>query len=101
MTSGRTIEILSPVPSAAAEETSTVYDLAKPVTGVDVGLRFDASWRSYFTVVDEWEKRLVADGARVHRLLAGDRVGPGAEQTRSDIEEWSRLVEVGVVGLGN
>ena len=35
------------------------------------------------------------------RLLAGDRVGPGAEQTRSDVDEWSRLVEVGVVGLGN
>ena len=96
-----TIEILCPVPPAAAEQTSTVFDLGRRLDGVQVGLRYDNSWRSYFTVVDEWERRLRADGADVIRLLAGDRVGPGAEQTRSDVDEWSRLVEVGVVGLGN
>lgn len=89
------------MPPAAAEPTSEVFDLGRRLAGVEVGLRYDASWRSYFTVVDEWERLLAADGARVRRLLAGDRVGPAAESTRSDVEEWSRLVEVGVVGLGN
>lgn len=101
MSSTRTIEILSPVPTADEEATSAVFDLGRSIAGTVVGLRYDASWRSYFTVVDEWERLLTADGASVRRLLTGDRAGPAAEQTRSDLEEWSRLVEVGVVGLGN
>ena len=96
-----TIEILLPVPPAADEAETARYDLGRPVAGVRVGLRMDQSWRSWFTVLDEWERLLHADGAHVHRFVAGDRVGPGADRTRSDLEEWSRLVEVGVVGLGN
>ena len=41
------------------------------------------------------------DGAEPVRLVAGERVGADAERTRNDLDEWSRLVDVGVVGLGN
>lgn len=96
-----TIEILLPTPPRDGERTSTVHDLGRSVAGVSIGLRLDQSWRSYFTVVDEWEQLLRRDGAEVLTLMAGDRAGPGAERTRTDVEEWAKLVEVGVVGLGN
>ena len=96
-----TVEILLPVPAAPIDDETARFDLGRPVAGVRVGLRLDLSWRAYFVVVDEWERMLQRDGALVHRFVAGDRVGPAAELTRSDLEQWSRLVEVGVVGLGN
>jgi hypothetical protein len=96
-----TMEILLPTPPLEADAQSTVYSLGRPLTGVRVGLRLDRSWRSYFTVVDVWTALFEARGATVHVLFTGDRAGPEAEQTRNDLEEWSRLVEVGVVGLGN
>ncbi len=96
-----TVEILLPTPPANADERSTVFDLGRSVAGVAVGLRLDHSWRSYFTVVDTWTALFERDGATVHVLWAGDRAGPDATQTRDDIDAWSRLVEVGVVGLGN
>ena len=52
-------------------------------------------------VVDEWERLLHADGATVRVLVTGERVGPEGDTTRADLEEWSKLVDVGVVGLGN
>jgi hypothetical protein len=93
--------VLAPVPPDAADATSETFDLGRPMRGVHVGLRLDNAWRSYFAVVDEWSRLLREDGAHVEVLLAGDRAGPGADQTRSDIEEWSRLIEVRVIGLGN
>ncbi len=96
-----TIEFLLPTPPADAEARSTVFDLGRTIAGVTVGLRLDHSWRSYYTVVDTWTALLERDGAAVRVLWTGDRVGPEGEQTRNDLEEWSRLVEVGVVGLGN
>lgn len=95
------IEILVPVPPAESEQTTAHFDLGRSLDGVTVGLRLDNSWRSYFTVLDEWTAMLERDGATVERLVVGDRAGPQAEQTRTDVEQWSKLVEVGVVGLGN
>jgi hypothetical protein len=97
----RQIEILLPTAPDTAEATSPTWSLGRPVDGVIVGLRTDYSWRSYFSVIDVWEKLLRRDGADVRVLWAGDRVGPQGEQTRADVEEWSRLVECGVIGLGN
>jgi hypothetical protein len=95
------IEILVPTPAGAGEDTSETWSLDRSLAGVVVGLRTDHSWRSYFSVIEVWEEMLRGDGAVVRVLWAGDRVGPQGEQTRSDVEEWSRLVECGVVGLGN
>ena len=95
------IEILVPTPAGAGDDTSETWSLDRSLDGVVFGLRTDHSWRSYFSVIEVWEEMLRADGAVVRVLWAGDRVGPQGEQTRSDVEEWSRLVECGVVGLGN
>ncbi|HXY92305.1 MAG TPA: hypothetical protein VEP49_07510 [Acidimicrobiia bacterium] len=95
------VEILLPTPLRGDDASSPTWSLDRPVDGVVVGLRADHSWRSYFAVVDVWEDLLRRDGAVVRALWAGDRVGPQGEQTRADVEEWSRLVECGVVGLGN
>lgn len=101
MNTTRTIDVLVPVPPDADEAGSATFDLGRAVLGVRVGLRLDPAWRSYYAVVDEWTRLLRRDGAEVHVLVAGERVGPTAAQTRADIDEWARLVEVGVVGLGN
>jgi hypothetical protein len=95
------LEILLPTPAVSGNATSDTFELGRPIAGVAVGLRLDRSWRSYLAVVDEWEQLLQRDGATVHVLWAGDRSGPAGEQTRTDVDEWSRLVECGVVGLGN
>jgi hypothetical protein len=83
------------------DEESPTYSVGGPIAGKVVGLRLDEVWRSYVAVVDEWEKLLVADGAIPKVLWVGERVGAEGERTRSDLDEWSRLIDVGVVGLGN
>jgi hypothetical protein len=101
MDEARQVEILVPTASDAGGDTSETWSLDRSLRGVVVGLRTDRSWRSYFSVIEVWEDMLRRDGAVVRVLWAGDRVGPQGEQTRADVEEWSRLVECGVVGLGN
>jgi hypothetical protein len=101
MDEAKQIEILVPTAPVAGGDTSETWSLDRSIEGVVVGLRTDHSWRSYFAVIEVWEDLLRRDGADVRVLWAGDRVGPQGEQTRSDVEEWSRLVECGVVGLGN
>ena len=96
-----TIEVLVPVPQSTEETDASTFDLGRPVRGVRVGLRLDPAWRSYETVVATWSELLERDGASVHVLVTGERVGPTAQQTRDDVEEWARLVEIGVIGLGN
>jgi hypothetical protein len=64
-------------------------------------LRLDQSWRSYETVLGVWQRLLAADGAIPEVLVVGERVGDEGERTRSDLDEWSRLIDIGVVGLGN
>jgi hypothetical protein len=80
---------------------SPTYRVDGPIAGKVVGLRLDDLWRSYVAVVDEWEQLLAADGAIPKVLRVGERVGAAGERTRTDLDEWSRLIDVGVVGLGN
>jgi hypothetical protein len=96
-----TVTILDPRVRPADDAGSPTYDVATSLHGVIVGLRLDRSWRSYMTVVEEWERMLRADGADVRVLWTGERVGDEGETTRADLEEWSKLVDAGVVGLGN
>jgi len=77
------------------------YALGRPVREMTVGLRLDTAWRSYEFVVDEWARRLRSDGADVVTLVTGERAGAAAAKTRTDLDEWSRLVDCAVVGLGN
>ena len=93
--------ILDPTAPPGDTSSSPTYDLGRPLTGVRVGLRLDRSWRSYETVLDVWQNLLKRDGAIPDVLVVGERVGPEGERTRNDLDEWSRLIDVGVVGLGN
>ena len=95
------IEFLSPVPPPEVDTGSSTFTLDKPLAGVVVGLRLDRAWRSYITVAEVWEKNLADAGAIPKILWTGDHSGPNAAQTRAEVEEWARLVECGVIGLGN
>jgi len=95
------LTILDPRVRPPDDDGAPTFDVNTSLHGVVVGLRLDPSWRSYMTVVDEWERLLAADGATVRVLVTGERVGPEGDTTRADLEEWSKLVDVGVVGLGN
>ena len=95
------VEILLPTPPLHVGEPSKTFDVGMSIRGVTVGLRLDHAWRSYIKVVSVWEGLLQHDGAIVQRLWTGERVGTPGEQTRSDIDAWSRLVECAVIGLGN
>ena len=96
-----TIEILDPRALLEEEGVSETFSVGSSLAGKVVGLRLDQSWRSYEIVLDEWQKLLVGDGAIPRVLVTGERVGDEGERTRSDLAEWSRLIDVGVVGLGN
>ena len=101
MPSSDTITILDPRVIPPRDPETPTWSVDGPIAGKVVGLRLDTAWRSYIAIVDEWEQMLVADGAIPKVLWAGERVGPEAEVTRADLEEWSRLIDIGVVGLGN
>lgn len=96
-----TITILDPRVIPPRDAETATFAVGGPIAGKVVGLRLDTAWRSYIAIVDEWEQMLTADGAIPKVLWAGERVGAEAEITRADLDEWSRLVDIGVVGLGN
>jgi hypothetical protein len=95
------VRILLPTAPPDESASSETFSVGGPLTRLKVGLRLDESWRSYYVVVDQWEQMFRRDGAAPIRLVTGDRVGPVAEQTRNDLDAWSRLVECAVIGLGN
>jgi hypothetical protein len=95
------IRVLDPTAPAEDEVAAQTFELGRSLQGVTVGLRLDRSWRSYFVVLDTWEELLVRDGATVKRLVVGERVGAEGERTRNDLDDWARLVDCAVVGLGN
>jgi hypothetical protein len=100
--------ILSPVAwppeQARSDRGEERPHLGRPIAGVRVGLEVDYAWLSYYIVIDEWEKLLTADGA-VPRILwvERNRSEPRRDPTQieAEVEEWTRLIECGVVGLGN
>jgi hypothetical protein len=98
---GDTLTILDPRVKPPADPVTPTFAVGGPLAGKVVGVRLDSSWRSFIAIVDEWEQLLRRDGAVPQVLWVGDRVGPVGERTRSDLEEWSRLIDIGVVGLGN
>ena len=96
-----TITILDPRVIPPRDAETATWNVDGPITGKTVGLRLDQAWRSYIAIVDEWEAMLEADGATPVLLWVGERVGDEGEKTRADLDEWSRLIDIGVVGLGN
>ncbi len=100
--------ILSPVAERPERDRARGAEgpphLNRPLAGVRVGLEVDYAWLSYYTVIDEWERLLRADGADpltlwVERSRKEPRRDP--TQVEAEVEEWAKLIECGVVGLGN
>jgi hypothetical protein len=100
--------ILSPVAAPPARSSATSDEgpprLRRPIAGVRVGLEVDYAWISYHTVIEEWEELLRADGAEPRTLwVEHSRTEPRRDPTEVEaaVDEWSKLVDCGVVGLGN
>jgi hypothetical protein len=100
--------ILSPVAApperSSAETVRAARRLRRSVSGVRVGLEVDYAWICYHTVIEEWEGLLRADGAEPRTLwVERNRNEPRRDPTEVEaaVDEWSRLVDCGVVGLGN
>jgi len=98
--------ILLPVaPRPVEEATVGALQVNRPLAGLRVGLEVDYAWISYLTVIDEWEQLLKADGAVPSTFWIERSRDDTSRRTeaelRSDIEDWSRLIDCGVVGLGN
>lgn len=102
-----TMTILSPVAAAPSRVDAAIGPrrLGRPLAGVAVGLEVDYAWVCYRQVIDEWSQLLRRDRAAPEALWLeasrNDKVRKTPEQLRDDVDQWSRLVECGVVGLGN
>jgi hypothetical protein len=94
------MQILDPTVAFEADHESATFDVGV-LAGKVVGLRLDRAWRSYMVVIEEWEKLLRRDMAQPRVIWTGGRIGDEGETTRSDLNEWSDLIDCGVVGLGN
>jgi hypothetical protein len=100
------VVMLSPIADRpVGADTLAPVRLERPLDRVAFGIEVDYAWESYRVVIDEWSRLLARDGAVPSELWVehsrNDPVKKSAEQIRSDIADWSKLVECGVVGLGN
>jgi hypothetical protein len=99
--------ILSPVAKPPVIETSPEggpFKLGRSISGLKVGLEIDYAWICYVTLIDEWERLLKADGAEPLTLwVERRRDDPERDpnEVRAEVDEWSKLIDCGVVGLGN
>ena len=94
------LRILDPTATPPAGDPDRGPDLG-PLAGRTVGLSFDRTWRSWLWVLDEWEPRLLAAGARIVRFEAGNRIGSAGEDTFSALGVFAADVDAALVGLGN
>jgi hypothetical protein len=108
MSGGEQWTILSPVARpperARGADGAEPHLLGRPIAGVRVGLEVDYAWLCYFTIIDEWEKLLEADGAQPRTLwVERSRTEPARDpnEVKAEVEDWAKLVDCGVVGLGN
>lgn len=95
------LTILDPTAPPAVPVMWTPPRLARSARGLTLGLRLDRSWPCYEVVLDAWEASLRAAGASVERFVVDARVSAAGAQMRDDIDEWRRMVDCAVVGLGN
>jgi hypothetical protein len=94
------VRVLDPTATPPATVADPGPD-AGPLAGKTVGLRYDSAWRSWLYVLDEWEPRLHALGARTRRWEAGNRIGVDGEDTFAQLGVFAADVDAALVGLGN
>jgi hypothetical protein len=94
------VRILDPTAAPPATDPDPGPDLG-PLAGRTIGMRFDVAWRSWYWVMDEWQPRFEAAGARVIRWEAGNRIGVDGESTFAKLGVFAADVDAALVGLGN
>ena len=96
---------LSPVAPRPKGEAGEALQLGRPIAGVRVGLEVDYAWNCYAIIVDEWEQMLRDDGAIPHTLWLersrDEAVKKTREQIEAEVDEWAKLIDCGLAGLGN
>ncbi|MEU8132272.1 UGSC family (seleno)protein [Streptodolium elevatio] len=94
------LRVRLPVARPPSDVGAPSFTVDGPLRGRTVGLRHEGSWRSWITIVEEWQRYLRDDGAEPSVLLAKGRVGDEGERTRKDVAAWAESVDCGVSGLG-
>ena len=74
---------------------------AGPLTGKVFGIRYDRAWRSFEWAIDEWERSLAAEGVRLVKWCAGNRIGDEGERTSDELAGFASDVDLALIGLGN
>jgi hypothetical protein len=87
----------APRPKAVAAPT---FKLDSPLDGRRIGLRTDGAWRSWVLIAGEWDKLLRDAGADTLQVESGAQVGDGGRRDRQSIDDWSKEIDGGIVGLG-
>jgi len=95
-----TILVRRPTAAPAGEVRAPVFDLQRPITGVNVGIRTDGAWRSWRLIAEVWDEFLRRDGARTTLVETGGMVGQTGANDRKHIEELANSIECAIVGLG-
>ena len=95
-----TILVRRPTAAPAGEVRAPVFDLRRPIAGVNVGIRTDGAWRSWRLIAQVWDEYLRRDGARTTLVETGGMVGQTGANDRKHIEELANSVECAIVGLG-
>src|SRR5437868_14673533 len=70
-----TILVRRPTAAPAGEVRAPVFDLRRPIAGVNVGIRTDGAWRSWRLIAQVWDEYLRRDGARTTLVETGGMVG--------------------------
>jgi hypothetical protein len=96
------IAILDPTAAPPQVDPDPGPDLGALV-GHSVGFRYDLTWRSFLSVMDEWSRALTAAGAATDAWCAGDgnRTGDARSRALAELESFAGRVDAAVVGLGN
>jgi len=92
--------IRSPLARFDAQPVSAAFTLGRALRGVRVGVRQDATWRSWHIIAADWVERLRADGAEPLLLQTGERTGREGDKTRREMAQWLEAIDCAVVGLG-
>src|SRR3954469_18168430 len=95
-----TVLVRRPTAIPAGEVRAPVFELGRPIAGVNVGIRTDGAWRSWRLIANVWDEYLRRDGATTSLVETGAMVGQTGANDRKHIEELANGVECAIVGLG-
>jgi len=94
------ITVLSPVPRPVVADLNPGPSVDR-LQGLTIGLRTEWIWPAYHVIADEWQRSLEAEGAKVVRYKATNRLESGGDSVEKGLEEFLGEVDLAVVGLGN